>query len=76
LQASIRTGQHDFVAHHAHKLRGTALNVGAKRLAQVCKVIEEAAHQHQIVATDVTEELADEITMMLSHVRDILDELS
>ncbi len=76
LQASIRTSQHEFVEQHAHKLRGTALNVGAKRLANVCRVIEESALQQKKISVETTEELADEITMMLSHVRDILDELS
>jgi len=40
----------------AHRLKGTALNVGAKRIAELCHLLEDAA-QTQVIRLDAWEEL-------------------
>ncbi len=40
----------------AHRLKGAALNVGAKRVAELCRLLEDAAHTDMILL-DVWEEL-------------------
>lgn len=46
----------DALQHHAHKIKGSALAVGALRVACVAKVIEEDARQASAIAS--SEQLA------------------
>jgi HPt (histidine-containing phosphotransfer) domain-containing protein len=40
----------------AHRLKGAALNVGAKRVAELCRLLEEAA-QNEVTLLNAWEEL-------------------
>ncbi len=57
MKTALRQADHDSVAKHAHRLKGSCSNVGALQLANVCRALEEAAlqkkwpHVIQFVAT-------------------------
>ncbi len=56
---AIAAGQLDLVGKHAHRLAGSALELGANRLAQRCRTIETASKKND---TSAVEHLYSELT--------------
>jgi CheY-like chemotaxis protein len=41
IQSSFESGKNEALWQHAHKLKGTSLNIGARRLGELCRSIEK-----------------------------------
>lgn len=71
LQQAIHTGSWDGVLREAHGLKGSALGVGASRLAMVCAAIEHDArdgHLDQVAAR--SSQLAGEFAKVRGAMKD------
>lgn len=61
LRTAMREGQVKAVQEIAHQLRGTAANLGARKLAHVCRLVEEAASAGDLAAAVALQERLDQV---------------
>jgi HPt (histidine-containing phosphotransfer) domain-containing protein len=72
-----QASDHDLLRRAAHTLKGSSLNVGASRVADLCKVLEQQlrADQTQDLAAQV-ERIEDRVQQVHEHYAAAIDKLA
>jgi HPt (histidine-containing phosphotransfer) domain-containing protein len=66
LQATVANGDHTAAARHAHRIKGTVLNVGAATLAGLCEAAEQAARQSSPDLTNLVARMTRETDVLIT----------
>jgi signal transduction histidine kinase/CheY-like chemotaxis protein len=67
IEAALRSGETLAMSEHAHALKGSSANMGAKRLAAICGAIEQHAREGDLVSARMAfEELTGEFELARS----------